>query len=211
MKKLLTESTTLSFGGYRYIFSVGAIDSGNKQGFSVRFIPEDPSPIDSTRRDAISVELQKRLQKILEKRDLSVERDRQLRDKNVIGFVVYREFFAQMILKGLTEDVEESDEIDVEHSELDLKNILTSLEGVYTSDVEPIGKPGYTTENESGALLVITDNYMDGSTFVLTVNLDRDVVMKVEPSGQTQAKQVMNLVQNNVSFKNKLKEVIDTM
>jgi len=55
-----------------------------------------------TEQDDIAIELESRLEKGLSEFDMRVERDRNLKDKTIIGFFIYIEYFDRIIRKALS-------------------------------------------------------------------------------------------------------------
>mgnify|MGYP003116904277 CR=1 FL=1 len=74
----------------------------NKKGVKVQFIPTSFGQLTTTEQNDIAIELQKRLESGLESYELNVERDRNLKDKTVIGFFIYIEYFDKLIRKALS-------------------------------------------------------------------------------------------------------------
>ena len=56
----------------------------------------------STEQNDIAIELEERLERGLAEYDLRVERDRNLKDKTIIGFFIYIEYFDKIIRKALS-------------------------------------------------------------------------------------------------------------
>ena len=73
-----------------------------KKGVKVQFIPTEFGSISATEQNDIAIELEERLEQGLSEYDLRVERDRNLKDKTIIGFFIYIEYFDRIIRKALS-------------------------------------------------------------------------------------------------------------
>lgn len=100
-REVLAESTKVKFGGYRFLLKVDTNEDPNKKGVKIQFIPTQFGQIDSTTQNDIAIELESRLEKGLAEYGLRVERDRALKDKTVIGFFIYIEYFDRIVRKAL--------------------------------------------------------------------------------------------------------------
>jgi hypothetical protein len=67
----------------------------------VQFIPADMSPINPTEQNEIAMALSDKLDSGLKQFGMQVERDRQLKDKSVIGFFIYIEYVDKIIRQAL--------------------------------------------------------------------------------------------------------------
>ncbi len=101
IKQVISEATKVNFAGHKFVLKVDVNEDPNKKGVKVQFIPTSFGQLTSTEQNDIAIELQKRLEAGLKKYDLSVERDRNLKDKTVIGFFIYIEYFDKLIRKAL--------------------------------------------------------------------------------------------------------------
>lgn len=101
VKEVITESTKVKFGGYQFLLKVDTNEDPNKKGVKVQFIPTQFGQINSTTQNDIAIELESRLERGLAEYGLRVERDRGLKDKTVIGFFIYIEYFDRIIRKAL--------------------------------------------------------------------------------------------------------------
>ncbi len=100
-REVLAESTKVKFGGYRFLLKVDTNEDPNKKGVKIQFIPTQFGQINSTTQNDIAIELESRLEKGLAEYGLRVERDRALKDKTVIGFFIYIEYFDRIVRKAL--------------------------------------------------------------------------------------------------------------
>ena len=102
VKQVLSESTKVNFAGHKFILKVDTNEDPQKKGVKIQFIPVEFGKITKTQQDDISIELESRLEKGLAEYDLRVERDRNLKDKTIIAFFVYIEYFDRIIRKVLS-------------------------------------------------------------------------------------------------------------
>lgn len=100
-REVLAESTKVKFGGYQFLLKVDTNEDPNKKGVKIQFIPTQFGQINSTTQNDIAIELESRLEKGLAEYGLRVERDRALKDKTVIGFFIYIEYFDRIVRKAL--------------------------------------------------------------------------------------------------------------
>lgn len=101
IREVLTEATKIHFGKYNFILKVDTNEDPQKKGVKVQFIPTEFGQINSTTQNDIAIELESRLEKGLEQFGLRVERDRGLKDKTIIGFFIYIEYFDRLVRKAL--------------------------------------------------------------------------------------------------------------
>ena len=101
VKEVLEESTKVNFGKYKFLLKVDTNEDPQKMGIRVSFIPMEFGQINSTTQNDIAIELETRLEKGLAEYGLRVERDRAVRDKSVIRFFIYIEYFDRLIRKAL--------------------------------------------------------------------------------------------------------------
>ena len=101
IKQVISEATKVNFAGHKFVLKVDVNEDPNKKGVKVQFIPTSFGQLTPTEQNDIAIELQKRLEAGLKEYDLSVERDRNLKDKTVIGFFIYIEYFDKLVRKAL--------------------------------------------------------------------------------------------------------------
>ena len=102
VKKLISEAARIKFAGHTFVLKVDTNEDPQKKGVKVQFLPTQFGSITSTEQNDIAIELEKRLSKGLEQFDMKVERDRTLKDKTIIGFFIYIEYFDRIIRKALS-------------------------------------------------------------------------------------------------------------
>lgn len=101
VREVLTEATKVHFGKYNFLLKVDTNEDPQKKGVKVQFIPTEFGQMNATTQNDIAIELESRLEKGLEQFGLRVERDRGLKDKTVIGFFIYIEYFDRLVRKAL--------------------------------------------------------------------------------------------------------------
>ena len=99
---LVTESAKINFAGHSFLLRVDTNEDPQKKGVKVQFIPTEFGSISATEQNDIAIELEERLEQGLSEYDLRVERDRNLKDKTIIGFFIYIEYFDRIIRKALS-------------------------------------------------------------------------------------------------------------
>jgi hypothetical protein len=102
VKELITEAAKINFAGHKFLLKVDVNEDPQKKGVKVQFLPTQFGGITSTEQNDIAIELEKRLEQGLAEYELRVERDRNLKDKTVIGFFIYIEYFDKIIRKALS-------------------------------------------------------------------------------------------------------------
>lgn len=100
---LVTEAAKINFAGHSFLLRVDTNEDPQKKGVKVQFIPTQFGDITPTEQNDIAIELEERLEKGLAEYDLRVERDRNLKDKTIIGFFIYIEYFDKIIRKALSQ------------------------------------------------------------------------------------------------------------
>ena len=101
IQNILQEGVAVNFHGHKLKLNVGVNEDPNKKGVKVQFIPETDDIIPPTERNDMAIDLEERLNQGLEKWELKVERDRNLKDKRIIGFFIYIEHLDRIIRKAL--------------------------------------------------------------------------------------------------------------
>jgi hypothetical protein len=102
VKKLISEAAKINFAGHKFLLKVDVNEDPQKKGVKVQFLPTHFGGITPTEQNDIAIELEKRLETGLAEYELRVERDRNLKDKTVIGFFIYIEYFDKIIRKALS-------------------------------------------------------------------------------------------------------------
>lgn len=115
--KMVTEAAKINFAGHSFLLKVDTNEDPQKKGVKVQFIPTEFGSISPTEQNDIAIELEGRLEQGLAEYDLRVERDRNLKDKTIIGFFIYIEYFDKLIRNALSGANPESE---VEPEETDI-------------------------------------------------------------------------------------------
>lgn len=101
VQEVITESTKVKFGKYRFLLKVDTNEDPQKMGVRISFIPLEFGMMNSATQDDVAIELESRLEKGLAEYGLRVERDRAVKDKSIIRFFIYIEYFERLIRKAL--------------------------------------------------------------------------------------------------------------
>lgn len=101
VRQVLSEAVKVNFAGHKFVLKVDVNEDPQKKGIKVQFLPTTFGKITPTEQNDIAIELQSRMEKGLQKYDLRVERDRELKDKTIIGFFIYLEYFDRIVRKAL--------------------------------------------------------------------------------------------------------------
>ena len=99
---MVTEAAKINFAGHSFLLKVDTNEDPQKKGVKVQFIPTEFGALTPTQQNDIAIELEERLEQGLGDYELRVERDRNLKDKTVIGFFIYIEYFDKIIRKALS-------------------------------------------------------------------------------------------------------------
>ena len=102
IKGVLNEAAKINFAGHKFVLKVDTNEDPQKKGVKVQFLPTEFGTLTTTQQDDIAIELESRLEKGLSEFDMRVERDRNLKDKTIIGFFIYIEYFDRIIRKALS-------------------------------------------------------------------------------------------------------------
>lgn len=102
VKEVITEAAKINFAGHSFLLRIDTNEDPTKKGVKVQFIPTEFGSLSTTEQNDIAIELEGRLEAGLAEYDLRVERDRNLKDKTIIGFFIYIEYFDKIIRKALS-------------------------------------------------------------------------------------------------------------
>ena len=103
VKNVISEAAKINFAGHSFLLRVDTNEDPQKKGVKVQFVPTEFGSLSATEQNDIAIELEGRLEKGLGEYDLRVERDRNLKDKSIIGFFIYIEYFDKIIRKALSD------------------------------------------------------------------------------------------------------------
>ena len=101
VKQVINEAAKINFAGHSFLLKIDTNEDPTKKGVKVQFIPTEFGSISATEQNDIAIEIEGRLESGLAEYDLRVERDRNLKDKTIIGFFIYIEYFDKIIRKAL--------------------------------------------------------------------------------------------------------------
>lgn len=110
IKKTINEAAKINFAGHKFLLKVDTNEDPQKKGVKVQFIPTQFGKITPTEKNDIANELFERLNTGLAEYELFVERDRQLKDKSIVGFFIYADQIDKMIRKALAGTNPDQDE-----------------------------------------------------------------------------------------------------
>ena len=102
VKNVIAEAAKIKFAGHQFMLKVDVNEDPQKKGLKIQFIPTTFGQLSPTEQNDIAIELEKRLEAGLNQYDMRVERDRNLKDKTIIGFFVYIEYFDKIVRKALS-------------------------------------------------------------------------------------------------------------
>jgi len=102
VKSVISEAAKIKFAGHSFMLKVDTNEDPQKKGVKIQFLPTKFGNITTTEQNDIAIELEKRLETGLSDYELRVERDRNLKDKTIIGFFIYIEYFDKIIRKALS-------------------------------------------------------------------------------------------------------------
>lgn len=102
VNQVINEAAKINFAGHSFLLRIDTNEDPTKKGVKVQFIPTEFGSLSTTEQNDIAIELEGRLEQGLAEYDLRVERDRNLKDKTIIGFFIYIEYFDKIIRKALS-------------------------------------------------------------------------------------------------------------
>ena len=111
VEEVINEAAKVKFGGHEFVLKLDVNEDPNKKGVKIQFLPTQFGTISKTEQNDIAIELEERLNAGLGEFDLKVERDRQLKDKTIIGFFIYVEYLDKVVRKALTGENPEGNNI----------------------------------------------------------------------------------------------------
>ena len=102
IKTIINEAVKINFKGHQFVLKVDVNEDPNKKGIKVQFLPTSFGSLTKTEQDDIAISLGDKLSSGLESYGMNVERDRNLKDKTIIGFFIYIEYLDKIIRKALS-------------------------------------------------------------------------------------------------------------
>ena len=101
-KEVISEAAKIKFAGHEFVLKVDVNEDPQKKGVKIQFLPTQFGTLSATEQNDIAIELEERLNAGLSEFDLKVERDRNLKDKTIIGFFIYIEYMDKVVRKALS-------------------------------------------------------------------------------------------------------------
>lgn len=98
---LIKEAVKINFKDHTFALKVDVNEDPNKKGIKIQFLPTTFAAISKTEQDELAIELEEKLEEGLREYGMKVERDRNLKDKTIIGFFVYIEYIHKIVKKAL--------------------------------------------------------------------------------------------------------------
>jgi len=103
VREMISEVTMINFKGTKFALKIDVNDDPTKKGIKVQFLPTSFVGINKQSQDDIAIDLAAKLNQGLASMGLSVERDRELKDKTIIGFFIYIEYIDKIIINALNQ------------------------------------------------------------------------------------------------------------
>lgn len=104
VKQVIAEAVKVQFKGHTFVLKVDVNEDPNKKGIKVQFLPTSFGAISSTEQNEIAMSLAEKLDAGLKAHGMQVERDRDLKNKSIIGFFIYIEYVDKIIRQALSSD-----------------------------------------------------------------------------------------------------------
>ena len=102
IKSVITEAVKINFKGHTFVLKVDVNEDPNKKGIKVQFVPTTFGQLTPTEQNDIAIALGEKLDAGLSPMGIRIERDRNLKDKTIIGFFIYIEYMDKIIRKALS-------------------------------------------------------------------------------------------------------------
>ena len=102
VKQVIAEAAKIKFAGHQFMLKVDVNEDPQKKGLKIQFIPTTFGQLSKTEQNDIAIELESRLEAGLDQYDMRVERDRNLKDKTIIGFFVDIKYVDKLVRKALS-------------------------------------------------------------------------------------------------------------
>ena len=101
IKSVISEATKVNFKGHKFVLRVDVNEDPNKKGIKVQFLPTTFGALAPTQQNDIAMALGDKLDAGLGQYGMRVERDRNLKDRSIIGFFIYIEYLDKIIRQAL--------------------------------------------------------------------------------------------------------------
>jgi len=107
IKQMLSEVTKVTFKGNKFVLKIDVNEDQNKKGIKVQFLTTTFAGMSKQQQDDIAMDLGAKLNQGLTPLGLTVERDRELKDKTILGFFIYIEYLDKIIINALNQVAKE--------------------------------------------------------------------------------------------------------
>jgi hypothetical protein len=107
IKQMISEVKKVNFKGNKFVLKIDVNEDPNKKGIKVQFLPTTFAGMSKQQQDDIAMELGAKLNQGLSALGLAVERDRELKDKTIVGFFIYIEYLDKIIINALNQAANE--------------------------------------------------------------------------------------------------------
>jgi hypothetical protein len=97
VKEVISEAIKVNFKNHSFLLKVDVNEDPQKKGIKVQFLPTTFGQISPTEQNDIAINLGNKLDAGLRNLGMAVERDRQLKNKSIIGFFIYIEYFDKIV------------------------------------------------------------------------------------------------------------------
>ena len=101
ISNVISEATKVNYQGHKFILRVDVNEDPNKKGIKVQFLPTTFGAMSPQEQNDIAIALGEKLDVGLNPLGMRVERDRNLKDKSVVGFFIYIEYIDKIIRQAL--------------------------------------------------------------------------------------------------------------
>lgn len=108
IKTVINEAVKVNYKDHKFILKVDVNEDPTKKGIKVQFIPTTFGSLSPVEQDDIAIDLGHKLESGLKKYGLGIERDRNLKDKTIVGFFIYIEYISRLVRNALTDQEEQS-------------------------------------------------------------------------------------------------------
>lgn len=111
VKEVISEAIKVNFKNHSFLLKVDVNEDPQKKGIKVQFLPTTFGQISPTEQNDIAISLGDKLDAGLKNLGMSVERDRQLKNKSIIGFFIYIEYFDKIVRSILRGEKSEEEKV----------------------------------------------------------------------------------------------------
>lgn len=111
VKEVISEAIKVNFKNHSFLLKVDVNEDPQKKGIKVQFLPTTFGQISPTEQNDIAISLGDKLDAGLRNLGMAVERDRQLKNKSIIGFFIYIEYFDKIVRSILRGENSEEEKV----------------------------------------------------------------------------------------------------